>query len=113
MKKMIILIFVLSFIVPFPGETENFSVFSRLSILDEARHSSREFFEIIKTIRYYNPRYTDENIADMIALSYYKIRGSSPDISIYKVAEGIERFSSDKLGIDLKSRVMAYIKSQV
>ncbi|MCM8824075.1 MAG: hypothetical protein NC822_05330 [Candidatus Omnitrophica bacterium] len=84
-----------------------------LYLLDEFRHSPEEFSSIINIIRKYHPDYSDEGIVNLITLAYYTIKQSVPKISIYDVAYGIKRFSSDKLCIDLKDLVRAYINSQL
>ncbi|MCM8773760.1 MAG: hypothetical protein NC820_03370 [Candidatus Omnitrophica bacterium] len=92
---------------------EQVSLEYTLYLLDEFRHSTQEFSSIINIIKKYHPDYSDEAIVNLITLAYHTIKQHVPKISLYDVAYGIKRFSSDKLCIDLKDLVRAYINSQL
>ncbi len=114
-RKIFIVVMVIFFLfLIFPiYSRENFSVEYRLCMLDGFKHTPREFSYILAKILRYHPTYTREEIGEMIITTYYKIKSYIPKISVYKIAQGIERFSQDNLGIDLKNLVIYYIYSQM
>ena len=66
----------------------------------------------VRFIKFLRIHYTKKEISDLIGATHFLIRGSGNDISVYEVAQGIRRFSRDKLGIDLKTLALAYSYSQ-
>lgn len=84
-----------------------------LYTLDKENHFPREFSAVLRAIHYYNPYYSVAEIADLITQAYFTIKLNGTDISLYEVADGIRRFSSDELGIDFKEMVHAFINSQL
>lgn len=93
--------------------TENVTIQYKLHIADDFNHSPREFLTILNVIQKYHPKYSKEEIGNLIVIAYQTIKKHLEEISVYEVAEGIKRFSKDKTGIDLKGLVTAYIYSQV
>ena len=83
-----------------------------LSFEDSFEHSPKEFLLAIREIQYYKPNYSREEIAEMVMLTYRYVHKQGRRVSVYEVAQGIKRFSKDKLGIDLKTLAMAYAFSQ-
>jgi len=112
LKKIMISLVLLLFTLCLATFAEPLPVSQKLSLLDRSEHSPQEFFYILKTIRFYNQSWSFAEIADTITASYSGLKKSNPGLTVYDVALGIKRFSSDTLGIRLQLLADSYIKSQ-
>ncbi len=111
LSALLSIVFVLSCLPIAAQAGETFAGY-KLSVLDNFNHSSEKFSSILDSISSYHPKYTREKIGNLIISAYFTVKRHHPYISIYKVAEGIKRFSRDSLGIDLETLAYSYILSQ-
>ena len=111
-KKLWAVLLVMVLMMPVLGQAAKVAMEETLSMLDEYKHSSDQFQKILVAVQENHPKYTSDKIGDLILKSYYEVRDAKPNVGLFEVAEGVRRFSVDKIGLDLKDLVVAYIDSQ-
>lgn len=110
-----VIIFLLFFVFALVNYTKagEFLVQHKLHVIDSYKHSPAEFYILLNRIRQYQPGYTNNDIGTLVAIAYEELTKHGENVSVYEVAEDIKRFVKDRVGMDLKSLVRAYIDSQL
>jgi len=112
MKKILLIAAVAAFGLAGRGFCERVFMEDTLAVIDQHHHTSEQFLSVLDAIHANHPKYSTERIGDMAARSYYEIVKSNSQLTIYDVALGIQRFSQERIGLDLKDLVVTYIESQ-
>lgn len=121
-KKAIVIIGILGLFVS-PGYAERpydkdyvssdtFTPEESLSILDEGSHFPGEFRSLVEGVCLEHPGYRENEVVHLMISAYQAVQKNKPDITMYGVAKDVRRFSKDELGIDLRTYIAAYVRSQ-
>ena len=85
----------------------------KMYILDLANHYPREFHAVLRDVYLNHDDYTKYEIGDFVTTAYETIQRRKDNVSIYNIAKDIQRYTEDELGIDLKTYIAAYVRSQI
>jgi hypothetical protein len=94
------------------GYKEQFSPEQSLHLLDGAKHLAKEFDPLLTQVSRLHPVYTKSEVSHLMVAAYQTIQKDKPEITMYEVTEGVNRFSEDNLGIGLETLVTSYVLSQ-
>tara|TARA_Y100000031_G_scaffold115144_1_gene127443 strand:- start:178 stop:558 length:381 start_codon:yes stop_codon:yes gene_type:complete len=94
------------------GYKEQFSPEQSLHLLDGGKHLAKEFEPLLTQVSRFHPAYTKNEVTHLMVAAYQTIKEDKPEITIYEVTEGVNRFSDDNLGIGLETLITSYVLSQ-